>query len=120
MKLITQFWDVEMQLLYSHKTSFILVVVEKLEITIVDGGAQSTSNYWVSNELNVSAATSMKWIEAKLKLLGVSSNTDYKICFHLDADAMISVHTPKYGVIEVIFLLHKAGQSDIFVIDPYG
>ena len=43
----------------------------------------------------------MKWIEAKLKMLGVSSNPDYKICFYLDADAMISVHTPKYGVVEV-------------------
>ena len=49
----------------------------------------------------VSAATSMEWIEAKLKMLGVSSNPDYKICFYLDADAMISVHTPKYGVVEV-------------------
>ncbi|GFS20047.1 ubiquitin-like domain-containing CTD phosphatase 1 [Elysia marginata] len=47
------------------------------------------------------SATGMKWIETKLKLLGVSNHTDYKICFHLDADAMISVHTPKYGVIEV-------------------
>ena len=43
----------------------------------------------------------MKWIEAKLKMLGVSSNPEYKICFYLDADAMISVHTPKYGVVEV-------------------
>ena len=50
----------------------------------------------------LSAATGMKWIETKLKLLGVSNHTDYKICFYLDADAMISVHTPKYGVIEVI------------------
>ncbi|RUS83294.1 hypothetical protein EGW08_008916, partial [Elysia chlorotica] len=47
------------------------------------------------------SATGMKWIETKLKLLGVSNHTDYKICFYLDADAMISVHTPKYGVIEV-------------------
>ncbi|XP_076470994.1 ubiquitin-like domain-containing CTD phosphatase 1 isoform X1 [Babylonia areolata] len=52
-------------------------------------------------DIAIWSATSMKWIEAKLKLLGVSSHPDYKICFHLDADAMISVHTPKYGVIEV-------------------
>ena len=48
-----------------------------------------------------SAATSMKWIDAKMKELGVSSNSNYKICFHLDSLAMITVQTPKYGVIEV-------------------
>ncbi|XP_005094856.1 ubiquitin-like domain-containing CTD phosphatase 1 [Aplysia californica] len=47
------------------------------------------------------SATGMKWIETKLKLLGVATHPDYKICFYLDSDAMISVHTPKYGVIEV-------------------
>ncbi|KAL8579992.1 Ubiquitin-like domain-containing CTD phosphatase 1 [Nucella lapillus] len=52
-------------------------------------------------DIAIWSATSMKWIEAKLKLLGVSAHSDYKICFQLDADAMISVHTPKYGVIEV-------------------
>ncbi len=49
-----------------------------------------------------SAATGMKWIETKMKGLGVESNSNYKISFYLDCDAMISVHTPKYGVIEVI------------------
>lgn len=48
------------------------------------------------------SATSMKWIEEKMKLLGVSSHPDYKIMCHLDSLAMISVHTPKYGVIEVL------------------
>lgn len=47
------------------------------------------------------SATSMKWINEKMKLLGVSTHTDYKIAFHLDHLAMISVHTPKYGVIDV-------------------
>ncbi|XP_055896910.1 ubiquitin-like domain-containing CTD phosphatase 1 isoform X3 [Biomphalaria glabrata] len=47
------------------------------------------------------SATGMKWIETKLNLLGVSSHRDYKICFYLDCDAMISVLTPKYGAIEV-------------------
>ena len=37
----------------------------------------------------------------KMKELGVSSHPDYKLCFMLDSSAMISVHTPKYGVIEV-------------------
>ncbi|KAF4528435.1 hypothetical protein B566_EDAN013440 [Ephemera danica] len=47
------------------------------------------------------SATSMKWIEEKMKLLGVSAHTSYKIMCNLDSLAMISVHTPKYGVIEV-------------------
>lgn len=52
------------------------------------------------------SATSMKWIEEKMKLLGVSNHCDYKIAFYLDYLAMISVHTPKYGVIQasVLFL----------------
>lgn len=47
------------------------------------------------------SATGMKWIEEKMKLLGVSTNTNYKIMFYLDSLAMISVHTPKYGVMDV-------------------
>ncbi|XP_067009192.2 ubiquitin-like domain-containing CTD phosphatase 1 [Anabrus simplex] len=47
------------------------------------------------------SATSMKWIEEKMKLLGVSSHSDYKVAFYLDSLAMISVHTPKYGVVQV-------------------
>jgi hypothetical protein len=48
-----------------------------------------------------SAATGMKWIEVKMKELGVTSHTEYKICFMIDSGAMISVHSPKYGVIDV-------------------
>ena len=49
----------------------------------------------------LAAATGMKWIEVKMKELGVSSHSAYKLCFMMDSSAMISVHTPKYGVIEV-------------------
>ncbi|CAG08865.1 unnamed protein product [Tetraodon nigroviridis] len=47
------------------------------------------------------AATSMKWIDAKMKELGVTDNPNYKITFMLDSAAMITVHTPKRGVVEV-------------------
>jgi len=47
------------------------------------------------------SATSMKWIEEKMKLLGVSSHNDYKIAFYLDSLAMISIVTPKYGIVQV-------------------
>ncbi|CAH1404967.1 unnamed protein product [Nezara viridula] len=52
-------------------------------------------------DIAIWSATSMKWIEEKMKLLGVSSHSEYKIVFYLDCLAMISVHTPKYGVIQV-------------------
>ena len=58
-----------------------------------------------------SAATGMKWIEVKMKELGVTSHTEYKICFMIDSGAMISVHSPKYGVMDVsshiIYLLSQ-------------
>ncbi|XP_025094562.1 ubiquitin-like domain-containing CTD phosphatase 1 [Pomacea canaliculata] len=59
-----------------------------------------TSAY-VDYDIVIWSATSMKWIETKLNLLGVTTNPNYKICFYLCSDAMISVHTPKYGVIQV-------------------
>ncbi|XP_043925289.1 ubiquitin-like domain-containing CTD phosphatase 1 [Protopterus annectens] len=47
------------------------------------------------------SATSMKWIEAKMKELCITTNPDYKITFMLDSAAMITVHTPRRGVVEV-------------------
>lgn len=49
------------------------------------------------------SATGMKYIEEKMKLLNVTSHQDYKILFYLDHLAMITVHTPKYGVINVFY-----------------
>ncbi|KAK2716598.1 ubiquitin-like domain-containing CTD phosphatase 1 [Artemia franciscana] len=47
------------------------------------------------------SATSMKWIVEKMRLLGVLDNPAYKIMFFLDSGAMVSVHSEKYGVIDV-------------------
>lgn len=47
------------------------------------------------------SATGMRWIEEKMKLLGVSTHSDYKITFNMDSTAMISVHTTKRGVVDV-------------------
>lgn len=47
------------------------------------------------------SATGMKWIEEKMRVLGVTVNPNYKIAFYLDSLAMISVHLPNYGVIDV-------------------
>lgn len=47
------------------------------------------------------SATSMRYIEAKMDELRVSSNPNYKIVFYLDSAAMISVHSQKYGLLNV-------------------
>jgi len=52
-------------------------------------------------DIAIWSATSMKWIEVKMKELGAATHADYKLAFYLDSSAMISVHTPKYGVVEV-------------------
>ena len=36
-----------------------------------------------------------------MKLLGVSTHENYKIAFYLDSSAMITIHCPKRGVVEV-------------------
>lgn len=46
------------------------------------------------------SATSMKWIDEKMRLLGVSGHADYRIAFHLDSLAMITVHSERYGVVQ--------------------
>ena len=43
----------------------------------------------------------MKWIEVKMQELGVTSNPNYKIAFFMDYGAMITVHTPDYGIVDV-------------------
>lgn len=43
----------------------------------------------------------MRWIEEKMKLLGVTTNENYKIMFYLDWCAMISIYIAEKGVIEV-------------------
>ena len=47
------------------------------------------------------SATNMRWIEEKMKLLGCSSNQNYKLAFYLDSRAMISIQTEKYGIVDV-------------------
>lgn len=46
------------------------------------------------------SATGMKWIEAKMQELAVTTNTNYKLAFMMDSSYMITVHTEKYGTIE--------------------
>jgi len=56
---------------------------------------------YLDYDIVIWSATNMKWIEEKMKVLGCDSNPDYKLTFYLDSRAMISIHSSKYGVIEV-------------------
>lgn len=56
---------------------------------------------YVHYDIVIWSATNMKWINEKMKLLGVSRHPNYKIAFHLDSLAMISVRTPTWGVVNV-------------------
>ncbi|XP_076806663.1 ubiquitin-like domain-containing CTD phosphatase 1 [Clavelina lepadiformis] len=58
------------------------------------------TNAYESYDIVIWSATSMKWIEVKMKELGVTTNPNYKICFFMDHGAMITVHTPTYGVVD--------------------
>jgi ubiquitin-like domain-containing CTD phosphatase 1 len=51
-------------------------------------------------DLAIWSATSMKWVEVKMKELGVTTHPDYKITFMLDHKAMLTVNHPKYGVFD--------------------
>ena len=62
----------------------------------------------------VVAATSMKWIKAKMEELGMLTSSRYSLSFMVDSLAMITIDTgEKYGVIEVrldngnLFFAHR-------------
>ncbi|KAI8474471.1 MAG: MGC81798 protein-like protein [Monoraphidium minutum] len=46
------------------------------------------------------SATNMKWVEVKMRELGVLGNEHYKITAMLDHAAMVTVQTEKYGVFD--------------------
>ncbi|CAF0848235.1 unnamed protein product [Rotaria sordida] len=61
-------------------------------------------------DIGIWSATSMKWIESKMKLLGIeaisqgrTTNTtfNYKIIFYMDSGAMISIYTKEFGLQDV-------------------
>jgi len=66
---------------------------------LIDFLTKSYENY----DIVIWSATSMKWIELKMKELGVMrhvENQDFKILAFVDYTAMISVTTAKYGTID--------------------
>ena len=55
---------------------------------------------YIHYDLIIWSATNMRWIDAKLDLLGVSRNANYKFVCYLDSRATISVEAPKYGLVD--------------------
>lgn len=51
-------------------------------------------------DIAIWSATSMKWVELKMREMGVLSHPGFKVSFMLDARAMITCHTARYGAKE--------------------
>ncbi|XP_017878164.1 ubiquitin-like domain-containing CTD phosphatase 1 isoform X2 [Ceratina calcarata] len=54
---------------------------------------------YLNYDIVIWSATSMKWIDEKMKVLGVANNPYYKIACQLDSRAMINVRTSKHGTV---------------------
>lgn len=48
-------------------------------------------------DLVIWSATNMKWIEVKMRELGVSTNPAYRLTAFMDHKSMVTIHTAKYG-----------------------
>ncbi|EIE27356.1 MGC81798 protein-like protein [Coccomyxa subellipsoidea C-169] len=51
-------------------------------------------------DLIIWSATGMKWIEVKMRELGVSTNPAYKLTAFMDHKSMVTIQTAKYGVFD--------------------
>jgi ubiquitin-like domain-containing CTD phosphatase 1 len=52
-------------------------------------------------DIAIWSATNMKWVEVKMKELGVLTNANYKVVFMLCSLATITVHLPEKGFVDV-------------------
>lgn len=55
------------------------------------------------------SANSLKWMNVKMKALGVLGNEAYKVAFMLDFRSMVTVHTQKRGALDL-----RSVHLDIF------
>ncbi len=49
-------------------------------------------------DLVIWSATSMKWIEVKMRELGVSTHPAYRLAAFMDHKCMVTIHTARHGV----------------------
>jgi len=79
--------------LFDHRSS-VETPLELMRPYLHDFLKSSYANY----DIIIWSATSLKWIEVKMKELGVSTNPNYKLVAMLDHSAMITVVTESHGV----------------------
>ncbi|KAL4441219.1 hypothetical protein ABPG77_011456 [Micractinium sp. CCAP 211/92] len=58
------------------------------------------STVYADYDIIIWSATSMKWVEVKMRELGVSTHPDYKVTAFMDHTAMLTVQHPKYGLFD--------------------
>ncbi|KDD74589.1 hypothetical protein H632_c1203p1 [Helicosporidium sp. ATCC 50920] len=57
-------------------------------------------HYDVRETIAIWSATSMKWVEVKMRELGVSTHPSYKLTFMLDCASMVTVRHRRYGLFD--------------------
>eukprot|EP01106_Pelomyxa_sp_JSP_P017418 TRINITY_DN7097_c0_g1_i1.p1 TRINITY_DN7097_c0_g1~~TRINITY_DN7097_c0_g1_i1.p1 ORF type:complete len:153 (+),score=32.62 TRINITY_DN7097_c0_g1_i1:342-800(+) len=82
---------------------------------------------YTAYDIIIWSAAEMPWIELKMKELGVTSNTNYKITAYFDYGAMITVSTEQYGIhstkpLPVIWGLYPGvyTQKNTILVDDLG
>lgn len=57
-------------------------------------------------DLVIWSATSMKWIEVKMRELGVSTHAAYKLTALMDHRCMVTIHTARHGAHSSSVIFH--------------
>lgn len=103
------------------------LLVTDIDYTIFDLGSQAETpmelarphlhafltSVYKDYDIVIWSANSMKWMEVKMRGLGVLTHADYRVTFMMDYRAMLTVHTEKYGVFDckpLPFLWSKFGE----------
>lgn len=71
-------------------------------------------------DIAIWSATSMKWVEVKMKELGVLTHPSYKIMQLVDHGAMITVHTEKYGCVLRALRVQRTVQTHALRCVPFS
>lgn len=53
----------------------------------------------------------MKWMNVKMRALGVLTHSDFKIAFMMDYKSMLTLHTERYGVLLLSSFLSSSIQA---------
>jgi len=82
--------------------------------------AMLTSAYASGYDIVIWSATSMIWVETKMRELGVLRSPHYRIAALVDAGAMITVDAPHYGRVKIKPLGVLWGLARALGVDSFG